>query len=111
MNVNASVNFVDENNVVVGYDLSQQCCEEADYYFAVGKPTLEHSIVPNKDVLLDYRFDTSFYETIDDNAVSFKLKCPYLEDLYLVLYNNHNGYYSHGFDMKVGNMTIKEGAI
>ena len=28
-----SINFVDENNVFVGYDLEQQCCEEADWFF------------------------------------------------------------------------------
>ena len=32
-------------------------------------------------------------------------------DLYLHLYNSHNGYYSHGFEMYVGGIPIKSGSI
>ena len=28
------VNFVDENNVVLGYDMSQDCCERAGWFIA-----------------------------------------------------------------------------
>ena len=28
------VNFVDENNVFVGYDLLQDCCEDANWFIA-----------------------------------------------------------------------------
>ena len=30
---NIKVNFVDENNVFVGYDMRQSCCEQAGYFF------------------------------------------------------------------------------
>ena len=32
--VNYSVNFVDENNTLIGYDMSQCCCEDADWFIS-----------------------------------------------------------------------------
>lgn len=46
-NWDSKVNFVDENNVVLGYDLSQDCCEHADWFIA-DKPQLLGSIVEEK---------------------------------------------------------------
>ena len=28
------VNFIDENNVILGYDLTQDCCEQASWFIA-----------------------------------------------------------------------------
>lgn len=35
----------------------------------------------------------------------------YFEEIFLVLYNFHNGYYSHGFKCTVGDKVIQEGSI
>ncbi len=52
------VNFVDKNNVFVGYSLSQNCCENADYFISKqpdGCSELEED--PNIE---DYTFDLNF---------------------------------------------------
>lgn len=56
------VNFVDRNNVFVGYDLSQSCCEDADWVI-----TKERIFsVPDKRgcdfSVEDYDFDPKFFE-------------------------------------------------
>lgn len=112
------INFVDENNVVVGYDTEQSCCEKAGYYIT---PNIIYSTdmkayIPN---LANYRFDTTFFQEkkmdepmIEENYAVFKLysidKKP---DLYLILYNAHNGYYSHGFECKVNGTIIHSGSL
>lgn len=110
------VNFVDENNVVVGYDMSQNCCEDADWYITDKQPTsVERDGVHHQEYDLEpYRFYTSDYDAISDDsldqggAVYFKL-VPVLPDLpilYLVLYNAHNGYYCHGFTIEKGGVHV-----
>jgi hypothetical protein len=61
-----------------------------DYVFE-GSPIIEN---PNGDV-----------EDLDSDlsVVCFKLICPGKEDLWLVLWNCHNGYYSHGIIDYKGN--------
>ena len=62
-------------------------------------------------VLLNMKgiFDITYNKDVPDSkgafdmggATSFKLTKPNNPDIFLVLYNCHNGYYSHGFDMKI----------
>jgi len=101
------LNVVDQNNVLVGFDYSGQCCERFGYYFTrvlpsvvndseEGAPEFNHE---------DYFFDIGFMEDIsvgeyeDGGAVAFKLVNEDGDEIYLVLYNHQNGYYSHGFNM------------
>jgi len=69
--------------------------------------------------LEDYVFDPDFCEEpIDPNdhdnggMVIFRLV---LEDgsqeAFLALYNHHNGYYSHGFSMMVGDVQKQQGSL
>lgn len=113
------VNFVDENNVVVGYDMSQHCCENAGYYFTGDEPHEKQAVEtrddkdPPESELAPYRFDPEWFRELsmvyDGGACAFRLTAPNLPDKYLVLFNSHNGYYSHGFTMEVGGVQKREG--
>ena len=117
--VRGRVNFVDVNNVFVGYETDSDCCEDADWYFS----TAERNDVPkrlNQDGsdLEDYVFDTSYIKNVDSNDVDeggmvrFRLYVPSTGDeVFLTLYNIHNGYYGHGFEMKIGKETKIEGTL
>ena len=112
------VNFVDENNVMLGYDLMQDCCEDANWFIA-DKPQLE---TPENDLVKDHFeegmviempgwvFYKSYFQEIAGGdeldagkMVTFQIKkgiYPDKEVKYIHLYNVHNGYYGHGFEFK-----------
>lgn len=118
------VNFVDENNVFVGYDMGQSCCEHAEWFIADSVLVKMPATRCNGEGLENYRFDPDFceepnalqYEDMDCDAldsggmVVFKLTDGHNEK-YLHLFNCHNGYYSHGFEFKNGDEVIKEGSL
>lgn len=108
------VNFVDKNNVVVGYDLSQSCCEHAGWYISEEKridSDDEKSV--SEEVLPDYVFDKDFFEEAEkyDCPVRFRLMAEGKPDLFLHLFNIHNGYYSHGFTLTRSGTIVKEGSL
>jgi hypothetical protein len=120
-NTNKSINIVDENNIAVGYDTSQSCCEEADYFFSESFPYIAMSPVPELD---SYIFVPDMFEecskkdfvelTFDDGgAVAFTLvdKLGVGPKLYLILYNSHNGHYHHGFTVKLSGTNIGGGVL
>lgn len=101
------VNFIDSNDLYVGYDLSQSCCEQASWYIA-DKPTmyrdsndeeglrgfnLEYFVfVPNSEVEITSDEDNS----LDlGSLVHFTLQDTQGNLLYLHIFNAHNGYYGH----------------
>lgn len=119
------VNFVDKNNVIVGYDLSQDCCEDADWFItSTIDNTIKESIDDKKanKVYLDeedldeYVFDKGAFMDITDSfngldaggAVAFTLIAENKPNLYLILYNSHNGYYGHGFTVEISGKKIME---
>jgi len=110
------VNFIDDNNVFVGYDLSQDCCEHADFYISEKE---ESGIIENKitEGLETYNFDTEYFKEVayfDGDAggiARFRLVAKDKPDLFLHLFNSHNGYYSHGFTAKIGDLAWKEGLL
>jgi len=119
------VNFVDKNNVVVGYDMDQSCCERADWFIS-DKITLSISEnqAHNDSVLEDYVFDKEFFKEVDyiknekddwneldeGGMVIFRLSNGENE-LFLHLFNCHNGYYYHGFEMKDDKNIMQKGNI
>lgn len=114
----SKVNFVDNNDVFVGYDTGQCCCEDAGWFIALEKTRYEYDLeAPNHgQELANYVFDKEYFEYgdgyFDSGAiVVFKLTANNKPDLYLHLYNVHNGYYSHGFELKHGENLIKEGYL
>lgn len=115
-------NWVDENNVVLGFDASQCCCEDfGSYYHTDPKEPKETEIELSEEDLKDYRFDPEFHE--DDNlgdtdgGGSFTVKLvdstgtSNRPEVYLTIYNWHNGYYSHGFSFDNGETTIYSGCL
>lgn len=104
----ARLNVVDENNVVVGYDYTQDCCEDFGYYLTFIEPTRIDTNAAetafDEHTFPGYLFDTGYCNMLgtdekEGNAVVFKLVKTEGPSIYLVLYNYHNGYYGHGFDM------------
>ena len=118
------VNFVDSNNVVLGYDLEHQCCEDASWVISEspygGNPIYESDKNEGKELTLEnYCFDPDYCvqrgdEFSETYTATFILKArstcePKLPDLFVILKNRHNGYYSHGFTFR-GTTSI-EGAL
>ena len=100
------VNFVDKNNVCLGYDMDQCCCETADWFISdEEKRTYDVDII-EFDVE-DFVFDPTYFEQVDcselneGGMVRFRLVNGDSE-LFIHLYNCHNGYYRHGFEFKIG---------
>ena len=109
------VNFIDSNNVILGYDLEQNCCEHAFWTISEtpdGKnPIHEGDGSTGKEIeLKGYCFDPNYCQRHDDAedgdyTATFKLvgnqwAKTKLPDLFLRLENHHNGYYSHGFTFR-----------
>jgi len=113
------VNFIDSNNVILGYDLGQDCCEHAFWTISEtpdGKnPLYQGDNEAVKEIELDgYCFDPNYCERAandegEEYTATFKLVCRaygfHRPDLYVILTNHHNGYYAHGFTFR-GNVII-----
>lgn len=116
------INFVDENNVFIGFDYFQSCCEDFGYAITKTCPktfkeieTLEE--IPD-DSISEYVFDTSFehFPTGSDswneeNCATFRAVDKNLNEIFITIWNAHNGYYSHGYEFKNGENLIREGSL
>ena len=110
---NYKINFVDENNIFVGYDLEQQCCEHAGWYITDSETPLDD---PHTDKNLEYdgwNFCPNYFEkkrvSDDHYVVVFRLvKKDKIK--YLHIFNIHNGWYCHGFEFINGDRT-REGIL
>ncbi len=109
------INFVDENNRFVGFDYQSNCCESFGWLIRdellSTRKELNGMEGDTTEKLEGYSFDEQFLpvETPCDNesidydgggSIVFKLVAKDKPDLYLHLYNYHNGYYSHGLKAK-----------
>lgn len=120
------INFVDENNVLVGYDFSANCCENFGWYVS-NKVTADiHDHLFNEtaqaggwdinQLLEGWTFDPTFFHTLDrsnyddDKRVVFRMINGDQEQ-FLHLWNVHNGYYSHGFEFQQDGAPIKTGSL
>ena len=115
------VNFVDKNNCLIGYDLTQSCCETADWFISDSKQSEPQSRTETPTELPDWEFDPTFiefvrpggdsYSPLDEGGmVIFRLVNNSAEK-FLHLYNCHNGYYSHGFTFTSSNEVLHKGHI
>jgi len=111
------VNFVDSNNVVVGYDLGQNCCEHAGWYISEIEccDSDDSRRVPDVD---SYIFDVDYFECVSDSTcfddgglARFRLVHPNKPDLFLHIFNSHNGYYGHGFSVEHSGKTIIDSSL
>ena len=119
------VNFVDENNVVLGYDMSSHCCENYGWFIA------DHVVLTfsaykklnetfDTDDYTDWEFDPHFFSEgcsddgscgVEGIAVFRIVHKDTNEFRYIHLYNLHNGYYSHGFSFTKSDTEIKGGSL
>lgn len=107
------VNFVDNNNRLVGYDMESQCCE--DFGWKITKVAEWDSEAPSGSSDLS-KEEMDAYSFVDEAPLRDALASPYEEDVmfarfrltdgsneaFLWVWNSHNGYYSHGFDYDLG---------
>ena len=105
------INFVDDNNVFLGYSYDKLCCEQFGYFFSreeANETTASPEIIENNNEfdLRDYQFDIKYYNIHsvykggkDENRATFLLVRGE-EKIYLTLFNYHNGYYSHGLALR-----------
>jgi len=115
---NGKINFVDEDDTLVGFDNQASCCENFGWFYSKEVPVKlpEEKITPD---LEPYFFNKGFFAECSDPAilddgkiVTFRLEIKNDDQyLYLSLYNAHNGYYSHGFNLAVGGKDLRTGSI
>lgn len=117
------MNWVDSNNVFVGFDDEGSCCEVwgAGFYSSLNKKAKKLDV----DLSVDnnWVFDTSFY--MKDMDKKFTMRIDGYEEadraafrlidgnkeMFLVIWNEHNGYYCHGFEFCNGDTVIVTGSI
>lgn len=122
----SKINFADENNVLVGFDFGSNCCEQFGWYVTDKVLTEEaDSIFDNyspssviEEELEGWVFDKEFFEQISNGKDSYDESNTAVfrmtkgdQERYLHLYNDHNGYYSHGFEFVVDGAHIKNGHL
>ncbi len=111
------INFIDDNNVFVGFDDESCCCEQFGYFLSRTLPTQ----IEENEATIDtegFNFDPEFFQTLelnqelhDEGGIAIFRLTKGAEEIFLALYNSHNGYYSHGFDMTVGGIKIHDGSL
>jgi hypothetical protein len=115
------VNFVDDNNVVLGYDLGQSCCEHADWFIA-DVPTIK--TVDRNDTpdgtpsdMEGWNFDPNYLKQesnsreFDEGAMAIFRIVKGDQEKFVHIFNSHNGYYGHGFTFQVGQNAPTEGGL
>lgn len=112
----SKVNFVDDNNVVLGYDTDQSCCEHADWFIADEplEKIMERSETPEE--MPGWNFDTSYFKEVSGDEFDAGSMAIFRivngdAQKFIHLFNCHNGYYGHGFDFKAGETALKDGCL
>ena len=109
------VNYVDKNNRVLGYSMEPDCCESfghcilAELPTAKGDPSLcalQESILGPYSFSPDQPIELGLSDNEDGGMAGFRIVADALPDLWVVIWNFHSGYYSHGweFDGKEGSL-------
>lgn len=114
------VNFVDDNNVLLGYSNEDDCCAHGGWFLADNSTDwLEEEFKEESMDLPGWNFDKEYFkdgalkkesEFTEGNAVQFRLVNGDKEK-FLTLYNFHNGYYARGFEFKEKETVLKEGSV
>lgn len=111
------INFVDENNVFLGFDLEQGCCETSGWYIS---DTVSKHINHNQDIKIDlsgWAFDPNYFSLLknqaelDEGEIAVFRIVKENEEKFIHLFNGHNGYYSHGFEFIKDEERIQKGNI
>lgn len=112
------INFVDDQNVLLGFDFEESCCENFGYILSREIPTDENSDSDVDESSLDgFNFDCNFFQAKsnarewDEGGMAIFRLTKDDEEIFLTLYNFHNGYYSHGFNMEVNGTKLRDGSL
>ena len=115
---NEKVNFVDENNVFLGYSMASNCCETFGWFVA-DKPQdniveRKEDDIPNLD---GFAFDPTYFKEVKNSNIFYEGMMVIFrivkggEEKFIHLFNCQNGYYGHGFEFKVGQEISKKGYL
>jgi len=105
-----SINFIDENDIFIGFDLRTQCCEDFGWFIKDNESVddlIQQAESSNKSCEEDYSgwlFDLNYFKSdsfdtgtiTSADAVVFRLKKEN-KSKYLFLFNIGNGMYAHDF--------------
>ncbi len=114
------INFVDANNVVLGYSLLQDCCENAEWRVHGEGMETSMDAATATTALVGYKFDPAFFEEgdhgiggyyEDGGVVTFRAVKDGAPDRFVTISNSHNGYYGHGFDFSINGATVRDGTL
>lgn len=108
-------NFVDENNVVLGWDSASICCENHAWFVKTamqGGEVIVNSKGEGDEVIIDldgWAFDPTFVkyarwseeDDVDSTYVVWFRIVKGDAERFIQLINTQNGYYSHGFKLEV----------
>ncbi len=104
----SKINYVDSNNRLVGFDVAQSCCEWFGHAVCKTIPKTNQELEDyegfKEEDLSDYCFVDEEPTTVKEidveegGTLAFRLHAPARPDLFVVIWNHHNGYYSHGFE-------------
>ena len=114
----SKVNFVDDNNILVGFDNEDNCCARGGWFISDKPDKWLHETF--KEEVLDmpgWNFDPDYFKEIEvpkdayeGGAAQFRLVNGKKEK-FLTLYNFHNGYYGRGFNMTIGGKEMRDGSV
>lgn len=136
-NRDGKINFVDDNNLFVGFSLCEYGCCELSNAGLYSDENGEHIVLdaipwgthPEMVEFCGFNFNPNFYkqeakkleEQIDKEigdsdretcVAVFELQDSKQQKMYLILSNNHNGYYACGFNTTgFAENVKKEGAL
>jgi len=104
-----SVNFIDENDVFLGYSLDNSCCSHSAFELTwdkAGKKKINFSNFDEiNEIIKGYEFDTKYMDKHfdeKDNSYGFavfRMTRKGASNIYVVLKNHHNGNYWNGFEL------------
>lgn len=111
------VNFVDRNNVILGYDMNQNCCEGAGWFIA--DTPQKDPLGEDSEGVLDLKefvFDTAFFKEVggdyfDQGGMAIFRIVNGSSEKFIHIFNSHNGYYGHGFEFAIGGQEVIEGTL
>ena len=111
------INFVDKNNVFLGYDMKEYCCENADWFI---KDTITKNIQDNdcNEDLEGYVFDSSFFKEVEGMdfyeggmAIFRIVNEESKKEKFIHIFNCQNGYYGHGFEFTINEEMVQNGCL
>lgn len=110
-------NFIDANNVLVGFDSEHACCEYFGYRF--GSVPFGDDASDDAASLEPYVFVRDQEPqsrrvgpvSCGDDEMSFRMVADGKPDLWLTIYNYHEGYYMHGWTFGPKDAAERHGKI